>query len=98
MATNLPAPVGYDDFFTELKERVRAAQVRASLAVNSELVLLYWHVGRDILDRQERHGWGAKVIDRLSIDLRDAYPEMAGLSSRNLKYMRALAAAWPGHA
>ena len=62
------------------------------------MVLLYWDIGRMILERQDRAGWGAKVIDRLSADLRAAYPDMKGLSPRNLKYMRAFAAAWPGRA
>ena len=56
---------------------------------------LYWHVGRDILARQEQEGWGARVIDRLSTDLHAAFPEMKGFSPRNLKYMRAFAEAWP---
>jgi predicted nuclease of restriction endonuclease-like (RecB) superfamily len=56
------------------------------------------NIGRLILDRQERAGWGAKVIDRLSFDLRESNPEMQGLSPRNLKYMRAFAAAWPDRA
>ena len=64
------APKGYEAFLGELKERIRTAQLRASLAVNRELVLLYWQMGRDILARQKEHGWGAKVIDRLSQDLR----------------------------
>ncbi len=59
------------------------------------MILLYWDIGRLILERQEKEGWGAKVIDRLSTGLREAYPDMRGLSSRNLKYMRAFAAAWP---
>ena len=59
------------------------------------MVLLYWQIGRDILTRQEQEGWGAKVIDRLAADLRRAFPDMTGLSPRNLKYMRAFAAAWP---
>jgi predicted nuclease of restriction endonuclease-like (RecB) superfamily len=58
------------------------------------MIRLYWHVGRVILARQEREGWGAKVIDRLSYDLRQAFPGMGGLSARNLKYMRAFASAW----
>jgi predicted nuclease of restriction endonuclease-like (RecB) superfamily len=62
------------------------------------MVLLYWDIGRMILDRQEREGWGAKVVDRLSADLREAYPDMQGLSPRNLKYMRSFAAAWPERA
>jgi predicted nuclease of restriction endonuclease-like (RecB) superfamily len=69
--------------------------VKAALAVNAELVLLYWSIGRDILGRQETEGWGAHVIDRLSTDLHVAFPDMKGLSPRNLKYMRAFAEAWP---
>ena len=90
----------------ELRRRLRGDQENASapnvlhvvLAANEALVLLYWDVGRAILDRQDREGWGAKVIDRLSHDLRDAFPDMRGLSPRNLKYMRAFAAAWPDRA
>jgi predicted nuclease of restriction endonuclease-like (RecB) superfamily len=65
------------------------------LSVNRELVLLYWSIGRDILSRQKSEGWGSKVIDRLAVDLGRAFPEMTGLSARNLKYMRAFAEAWP---
>lgn len=85
----------YRDWLTDLKARIRAAQTRAVAAVNSELVLLYWQIGREILDRQERQGWGAKVIDQLATDLRREFPDMSGFSPRNLKYMRALANAWP---
>ena len=88
-------PVGYASFLDGLKARIRAAQVKAALAVNAELVLLYWRVGRDILARQEQKGWGARVIDRLSADLHAAFPEMTGFSPRNLRYMRAFAEAWP---
>jgi predicted nuclease of restriction endonuclease-like (RecB) superfamily len=91
----LPVPEGYVDWLAELKGRIHAAQQRASRAVNSELLLLYWQMGRDILARQAAQGWGAKVIDRLSEDLRSAFPEMKGFSPRNLKYMRAFAEAWP---
>jgi predicted nuclease of restriction endonuclease-like (RecB) superfamily len=91
-------PSGYADFLADLKGRIRAAQIRASVAVNSELVLLYWQIGRGIMERQEREGWGAKVIDRLSADLRHEFPEMKGFSPRNLKYMRAFAQAWPDEA
>jgi predicted nuclease of restriction endonuclease-like (RecB) superfamily len=86
---------GYDDFLSSLKERIRTAQVSAALAVNREMVLLYWQTGRDILERQRQQGWGAKVIDRLARDLRTAFPDMKGFSSRNLKYMRAFAEAYP---
>jgi predicted nuclease of restriction endonuclease-like (RecB) superfamily len=63
--------------------------------VNRELVLLYWQIGRDILERQARQGWGAKVIERLAHDLRVAFPAMKGFSRANLMYMRAFAEAWP---
>ncbi len=86
---------GYDELLRQLKDRIRTAQLRAALAVNHELVMLYWQIGRDILNRQKHEGWGTKVIDRLPGDLRRAYPDMTGLSPRNLKYMRAFAEAWP---
>lgn len=65
------------------------------LAVNRELVLLYWRLGRDILERQEQAGWGGKIIDRLAQDLHAEFPEMKGFSRTNLLYMRAFGAAWP---
>lgn len=88
-------PTGYADWLAELKNRIHTAQQRAALAVNRELVLLYWQIGRDILARQAEQGWGAKVIERLAQDLRAAFPQMKGFSPRNLKYMRAFADAWP---
>ena len=88
-------PQGYAEWLTELKHRIHGAQQRATLAVNRELVLLYWQIGRDILARQAEQGWGAKVIERLAHDPRVAFPQMKGFSPRNLKYMRAFADAWP---
>jgi predicted nuclease of restriction endonuclease-like (RecB) superfamily len=93
-----PTPRGYEELVGQLKDRIRAAQVRAAVAVNRELILLYWSIGRDILDRQRRHGWGAKVVDRLADDLRREFPGVQGFSPRNLKYMRAFAEAWPDEA
>ena len=81
-------PAGYAELLRDLKRRILAAQLRASLAVNRELVLLYWQIGRDILTRQDRGSWSTKVADRLSADLKSAFPEMRGFSPRNLKYMR----------
>lgn len=88
-------PNGYIEWLSELKGRIHTAQQRATLAVNRELVLLYWQIGRDILARQAEQGWGAKVIERLAHDLRTAFPEMKGFSRANLMYMRAFAEAWP---
>jgi len=94
-ASLAPMPEGYADWLQSLKTRIHSAQQRATLAVNRELVLLYWQIGRDILARQASQGWGAKVIERLAHDLRVAFPQMKGFSPRNLKYMRAFAEAWP---
>lgn len=91
-------PDYYDDFFRELKARIRSAQLKAALAVNQELVLLYWHIGREILQRQQQEGWGAKVVDRLARDLKIEFPEMTGFSPRNLKYMRSFAETYPDEA
>jgi predicted nuclease of restriction endonuclease-like (RecB) superfamily len=88
-------PQDYDDFLRELKERILSVQVKAALSVNRELVLLYWYIGREILTRQQQQGWGAKVIDKLAADLRQAFPQMKGFSARNLKYVRAFAQAYP---
>ena len=90
-----PPPEGYIDWLADLKSRIHTAQQRATLAVNRELVLLYWQIGRDILTRQAAQGWGAKVIERLAQDLRASFPEMKGFSRANLMYMRAFAQAWP---
>jgi predicted nuclease of restriction endonuclease-like (RecB) superfamily len=88
----------YQTLLTDLKSRVRSAQVRAATSANRELILLYWEIGRAILSAQAREGWGAKVVDRLAADLRREFPEMRGFSPRNLKYMRRLAEAWPDRA
>ncbi len=85
----------YRRFLQALKDRIRSAQVKAALAVNQELILLYWQIGRDILERQQQEGWGTKVIDRLAKDLKRDFPDMTGFSARNLKYMRAFADAYP---
>jgi hypothetical protein len=61
------APTGYADWLAELKTRIHTAQQRAAVAVNRELVLLYWQIGRDILERQAQQGWGAKVIERCGL-------------------------------
>lgn len=88
-------PAGYHKTLAELKNFLRKARIQTVLAANASMVLAYWDMGRTILKRQESEGWGAKVVDRLSFDLRKEFPDMQGLSPRNLKYMRAFAAAWP---
>ena len=88
-------PKDYAAFLSGLKKRIQQERLRVVLASNAALVNLYWHVGEGILKKQNEEGWGAKVIDRLSADLGKAFPDMKGFSPRNLKYMRAFAAAWP---
>jgi hypothetical protein len=75
-------PTGYASWLKDLKIRIRTTQVTAALAVNAELVLLYWSIGRDILVRQDKEGWGAHVIERLSADLHVAFPDMKGCHHR----------------
>jgi predicted nuclease of restriction endonuclease-like (RecB) superfamily len=84
-------PKDYAAVLAEIKDRVRQERLRVVLAANSAMVLLYWDIGRVILDRQAREGWGARVIDRLAEDLQAAFPEMRGFSPRNLLFMRAFA-------
>lgn len=91
----LPLPADYAGWLADLKARIAGARARAVLAANAEQIALYHELGCEILARQGREGWGAKVIDRLSADLRAAFPDMKGLSSSNLKYMRQFAQACP---
>ena len=79
----------YPSFLRGLTLRIAQAQRSATLAVNRELILLYWQVGRDIVARQAAFGWGGSIIDRLARDLALEAPGMEGLSARNLWRMRA---------
>lgn len=88
-------PGDYGATLADLKQRICAQRLRVVITANTAMIELYWDIGRTILDRQRNAGWGARIIDRLSADLREAYPDMQGFSPRNLKYMRAFAAAWP---
>lgn len=88
-------PVGYPKWLAGLKSRISVARQQATLAANRELVRLYHHIGLGILERQTRQRWGARVIDRLSADLRAGFPDMKGFSTSNLKYMRFFAQTCP---
>ena len=92
---NILLPVDYADWISSLKKRIAGARQRIVLSANEEQIRLYHDIGRDILDRQNRQGWGARVIERISADLRDAFPEMKGFSASNLKYMRFFAQECP---
>jgi predicted nuclease of restriction endonuclease-like (RecB) superfamily len=84
VSASVALPEDYPELFERLKREIGAARTRAVLAVNHELIGLYWRIGKEILVRQEREGWGTKIIDRLSADLRREFPEMKGLSRTNL--------------
>jgi predicted nuclease of restriction endonuclease-like (RecB) superfamily len=91
-------PSDYQSFLGSLKERIQQAQLKAIVSVNEQLITLYWQVGKAILERQQKAGWGAGVIEQLSRDLRDVFPEMKGFSPRNLGYMKSFAQAYPDEA
>jgi predicted nuclease of restriction endonuclease-like (RecB) superfamily len=76
----------YKQWITELKEKVRSAQLKAAVAVNTELIQLYWDLGKMITEKQTAYGTG--FLQQLSKDLTDAFPDMKGFSLRNLKYCR----------
>ena len=92
--TSVNLPQDYADFLQGLKKRIQTERLKAVLSANAAQILMYWDIGNDILQKQKSAGWGAKVIDRLSADLKEAFPEMNGFSARNLKYMRKFAEAW----
>ena len=85
----------YNQFVASLKARIQETRIKAALSVNKELILLYWHIGKEILDRQNAEGWGSKVVAQLAKDLKSEFPDMKGFSRTNLMYMRAFAEAWP---
>lgn len=88
-------PPWYGDLLSEVKQSVADARVRAQRTVNTELVQMYWQIGKLIVGRQEQEGWGTKVVDRLAADLKTAFPNQRGFSRRNLLYMHKVARRWP---
>ncbi|WP_105030363.1 PDDEXK nuclease domain-containing protein [Arthrobacter ruber] len=94
--SDLAVPDEYGSTLQALKDRVRRARQSAQRTVNTQLIELYWGIGRDVLARQEQDGWGSKVVARLASDLRSEFPDMTGFSPRNLQYMASFARQWPG--
>ena len=79
-----PAAQFYDGFVEAIKKRIRTAQIKAALSANRELILLYWDIGRAIVDAQKNKGYGKRVVEMLSTDLRREFPAMSGLSALNV--------------
>lgn len=95
LAESLSAmPDGYKVFIAELKAQIQQDRLKTVLSANRAMILMYWKIGNAIIDRQQSEGWGSKVIDRMSHDLKNAFPDMTGFSPRNLKYMRKFAEVW----
>jgi len=97
-SSEIDLPADYAELLESLKDRVRGARIQAQRAVNALAIELYWSLGKEIIARQDRHGWGSGVINRLAADMRQAFPEMKGLSPRNFQYMTAMVRAWGGGA
>ena len=76
--------IRYGELLSQIKERIRRAQVKAALSANAGMILMYWDIGRMIHERQQHEGWGAKVVPRLSQDIRNEFPEVKGFSKRNI--------------
>lgn len=95
MSKEVIAPKTYSSFLDEIKEKIKQARYAVALSANRTLLLLYWDIGRTILQRQKKEGWGSKVISKLADDLVNEFPDVKGLSRRNLIYMRKFAEAYP---
>lgn len=94
--TSALVPDDYAATLEELKRHVHAARFQAQRRANTELLMLWWRIGRTILDRQRQEAWGTGVLERLAQDLRNEFPSMKGFSVANLRYMRRFSTAWPG--
>jgi len=79
---------GYEDFLNDLKTKIRSAQIKAALSVNRELIAFYWEIGKTIIEKPEKYGWGFAVVDQLAEDLKHEFPEIKGFSRRNLYLIR----------
>ena len=87
----------YMQFIEKIKEQIRTQRISVVMKANSSMICLYWTIGKAILEKQEEEGWGAKVIDRMAKDLKEAFPDLSGFSPRNIKYMRKFALCWPDY-
>ena len=85
----------YKHFLTNIKGRLKTAQIRAALAANSELIKFYWELGTDLIEKQKNHQWGAHFLEQFSHDMRQNFPEMQGFSVRNLQRMKQFSTFYP---
>ncbi len=85
----------YVQLFEQIKNDIQQSQLRAALAVNKELILLYWRIGKELSEKTDREKWGSKIIDTLANDLSRSFPHLSGFSTRNIFYMRRFAETYP---
>ena len=84
---NITNQTDYSSFLVEIKQQIKSSQIRAIKSVNQEMIMLYFNIGKSIYQKQQELGWGAKVIDNLSRDIKSEFPELGGFSTRNMKLM-----------
>ena len=94
-ATKKHLPLNYKSLLKEIKVKVKSSQLKAALSVNQELINLYWEIGRSIQSKQKEEGWGSKTIAKLARDLKAEFPDMKGLSPRNIQYMVTFSKEYP---
>ncbi|MBQ6449495.1 DUF1016 family protein [bacterium] len=88
-------PSGYEHFIQEIISDIKQQKVKTFLNANTDMICLYWRIGKRVLEKQNKEGWGAKVIDRMAVDLKEQFPNSHGFSPRNIKYMRKFAQTYP---
>lgn len=89
LGADVVAPAGYREFLNELKGKIRNAQLKAAIPASRELIQLYWDIGKDIVEKQEKEGWGSKILERMATDLQHEFPGVEGFSRANIFRMRA---------
>ena len=87
-------PEAYRSFIEQVKRQIKQERLKTVLSANASMIVLYWKIGKAILQQQQSEGWGTKVIDRMSYDLKATFPDVSGFSPRNLKYMRKFDQTW----
>jgi predicted nuclease of restriction endonuclease-like (RecB) superfamily len=88
MASKNIVDTNYQQWLADLKEKIRNSQMKAALKVNTEMLTLYWEIGKELTEKQAQSNWGDKIIIQLAKDLNNEFPEIKGFSATNLKYIR----------
>lgn len=97
MAKDPITAADYNQFLNEIKEKIASSRFNAYRGLNRRLIKLYWEIGKNIVDRQEKYGWGKSIVEKLSKDLKQEFPSTKGYSSQNLWYMRQLYLEYKDH-